>query len=119
MTHLINDIYGVEVPKGAERFCFGYDNPNWIYYYLKNSANSFDHRHIELPSGSYSIIGKGDELDSDKWESIVDYKKHEDQRFYPDYTSALEFFDNPIQSGHSLLKSKNLKPEPTLIIKKH
>ena len=74
---------------------------------------------VDLPPGNYTIIGKGDELRNIDWESIVDFRMTEpDGRFilWKNYGNTETWFGIAKDSGYSLLKSKNLSPETTLII---
>lgn len=97
-----NDIVLIEVPEGANRFSFGFSIPSWVYYYLKDNANSWDHRHTELPPGQYEIVGLAKDLMGSDWLKII----------------TPSIFDTAIDCGISLIKSKNLKPETTLIVRK-
>lgn len=51
-----------DLPENAHSFAFGFDSPNWLYFYHKDYHNSFDHRHIVLPPGQYELLGRAGEL---------------------------------------------------------
>lgn len=77
---------------------------------------------IELPPGSWSILGKGNELTEEQWNGIVEQivVMSGDDLIdgFKDYCDPVHGYVSPIPSGLSLLKSKGLNPETTLILQK-
>lgn len=63
-----------------------------------------ENEEIQLPSGSWQIIGKGDTLAEEQWREIDGV---------PEDTVI-----SATESGHSLLKSLGMEPSETLVLKK-
>lgn len=107
----------VEVPEDAERFSFGYDTPNWLYYYRKGAANSFDHRHIELSAGQYTFLCVSKGISEEDAGKIVD-KGITD--LWMDYTNTDTDWDiytkTPTESFSSLLKANGLDKDKNYAI---
>lgn len=86
-----------------------------IRYYQKNYRDVHDTRRIQLPPGSWQIVCTSKECTREHADQIVE--KIEEQ-FYKDYEYKGGIFTGPLPSLHSLLRSKGLDPDKTLILKK-
>ena len=76
-----------------------------------------------LPEGNYTIIGKASEISEEQWEEIVAIDELEvvgigGYSGFVNYEDKNTFFSTATESGLSLIKSMNLIPPTTLIIKK-
>lgn len=81
---------------------------------------------LHLPAGQWEILGKGDSLTEEQWvwvatqvvgwSSVIYHNHTASGRDYRDIVEAA--FSTATESGLSLLKSKGLKPENTLILKR-
>jgi hypothetical protein len=122
MKHLINDIYWVEVPEDAKRFWIEDLSHGFKELTMDNDENWDEYKSILLSTGNYSIIGNGDELGESDWVLIIDKPVHSyTELVYRDYekTAGRIGYLSAKESGHSLLKSKNLNPSTTLLIRKN
>jgi hypothetical protein len=61
----------IDVPEGAERFSFGFEDHQTLYWYPSNAYNSFDSRSKPLPPGNWELLGRRDEIKEDEWSDIV------------------------------------------------
>lgn len=98
--HLIAEIYALEVPEGAEGFEL--DNPLSIgdlVYYL-GFPSVFNFRKISLPAGNWQLICTTKECTPEQAKEITG------EEVYPSIRLQ------------SLLTSKGLDPDKTIIIKK-
>lgn len=113
----------VEVPEGASSELINIGKTRFLLrWYLPDFSDAQD---IPLPSSNYTIIGKGDELNGSDWDKIVDGWDDTDKDrnpilCYQNYEMEYRYhnhFDNPKDSGYSLLKSLGLeKPEQVLVL---
>lgn len=73
---------------------------------------------IDLPPGSWQILGRPEEITEEQWKGIVDtYPDDGCGGFaYMDYTSCVNGFETAKESGLDLLKSKGLNPESIIIL---
>lgn len=71
---------------------------------------------IQLPPGKWQLIGLASTLSDEQWEPIVDWINKWDG--WKDYSGEPGAFDNPTDSGLSLIASKNLTAQNCLILKK-
>ena len=85
----------------------------WIYL----SPLSF---RIELPTGEWQLIGKGDSLNEQQWGEIVErwagtyFKDYESDPFAKTGTAYMI----PSSSGMSLLKHNGMEPSQVVILKR-
>jgi len=128
MIHELTDrSIAVEVPEGAWRFYsnngiasgkIGMDVSERLE---DGSLRMYAHK-CDLPPGSWSILGKGNEITEEQWKTIVgiEWFEDDDEYFYiyePDgKVRSNLFYDTAIESGLSLLKSKSLNPESIIIL---
>lgn len=123
IQELTDKSIAVQVPEGAYRYDIV--DPNFLLF----TWNNANRKSIQLPSGSWQILGKAKELTDDQWKSIVDdisflrpnpYNIERDEvvECWQDYTDETEQLVcyTPTESGLSLLKSKSLNPGTTLIL---
>lgn len=67
--------------------------------------------------GKWKILGKSSELTEDQWREVVEkIMPFGRVERWKDYEFTESGFYTAIESGQSLLKSKNLEPETTLIL---
>lgn len=100
----------IKVPDDAERFSFGFNDDTRLYYYLKSSHNSFDHRHIKLPSGQYQILGKSTELSEEQKEEICEQVSSFGKMYWKNYLLPMSFTDGfTVQESYlSLLEANGI-----------
>ena len=82
----------------------------------------------ELPIGSWQILGRGNELTEDQWETVVESKVYYDGdppglgavKYYRDYPDDLEesCIFTAAESGQSLLASEDVDPSKVIILVK-
>lgn len=111
----------VEVPEDATDFVIqkvqGIKDKYLIWYSSKIDWAGQTRQY--LPSGSYTIIGKADQLKDSDWEGIVEWIKPKVMAGnFKDYLHDGYIVGSPTQSGLSLLASHDMKAEQVLIIKK-
>lgn len=116
--HTENGHLFIEVPEGF----FGYsiiDTTNGGKA-LKITDRVGDCVYRPLPPGSYTLVGLGSELTEEQWKEIIE-DTWESGDFigwsFRDYSDKHSTFDTATESGLSLLKSKSLSPNTTVILK--
>lgn len=124
IIHLTGEYWGVKVPLTA--YDFKVNNEYGVLWYMIPPLRGYSTE--ELPEGSWEIVVLAKDITEEIAKGICLGQKIKNAQLrleniiYPKYD---EEFDGEIQccltaleSYHSLLKSKNLNPETTLIIKK-
>lgn len=128
MIHKLTDkARGMTVPKDS----WGYDlyqegNLKSVGYFLSFKEGKAQQSFNYLPFGEWKILGLGRDLTEDQWREVVEtvsgwskvvyYNYSASGRDYRDIVEAA--FDNATESGTSLLRSKGLQGENTLILVK-
>lgn len=127
MIHNLTDGFiGVEVPEDAKDIEISFTrigNSVLVYEYGDKQCN------VQPIKGQYKIIGKADSLTDDQWRGILEpvnnpfIHEYMGNFIYRDYTkpqshTVSDARCEPIESGLSLLASKNLNPSTILILKK-
>jgi hypothetical protein len=114
MTQLPNNHIGVQVPEGSDKFVLvasTFYSPSFLY------LQGFD-KTIDLPPGKYSIVGLAIDLTEEDWYNIVEKGDSQHVDLFTHYNSVPEMWlFTATESGYSLLESKGLKKETTLILK--
>lgn len=114
----------VQVPEDAHSFEVYENNVigGYCIMYLRGNPDYACEYSPNLPPGNYSIVGKGNELKWSDWVGIVEKENDESESlncwWYKDYEKNEIMTKNAVKSGLSLIRSKGLSPEITLIIKK-
>lgn len=112
----------VEVPEDlSDPILSSVDGKQYIIADKGDSSNPEFYMSTEpLPPGSWSILGKGNELTEEQWNGIVEQivVMSGDDLIdgFKDYCDPVHGYVSPIPSGLSLLKSKGLNPTTTLIL---
>ena len=116
MIHLRENFWAVEVPEGAHNFRIltADASDKGIFYDVIST------HWMPLPAGTLKIIGISKDLTEEQARGIVEcdafydgYKDYDTNNFHNDLP-----FISPLDSLHSLLTSKGLDPENSLIIQK-
>lgn len=119
IVELLDGVIGVVVPEDANNFEV-YDN-NVIggkcLMYLRGNPDYACEYSTNFPEGQWQILGLGNQLTEEQWEGVVD-SKMEGRELWKSYETSYTAFHNATESGLSLLKSKGLKPQNTLILKR-
>lgn len=126
ITQLTQNRIGVQVPEGTGEFTLRgtkhCDNGSisWYDRFTKNESLTL------IPPGNWKILGLGKDLSEDQWREVV--KGWSDKVAYHGSTGSgrteylnyvtgmYEFDENACASGLSLLRSKGLQAENTLIL---
>lgn len=121
----------VEVPEGTEKMTLrcnnDCDNGSISFYDIWRQKETI----LLIPNGQWKLLGLAKNLSEEQWEKIVnsdvyvypDEVGNDWQLFFKDYTDVTQVVPSEYNlpdattSGHSLLKSHNLKPSQTLILK--
>lgn len=114
-----NNYIIIEVPPDAYDIKLSRDEPDeptYISYLQKGNGNYRDGQ--DLPDlyqpECYEIISRGNEASEEVAKEIVE---DDGMGFYRDYENSEQLYHTPTPSLHSLIRSKGLKPEQTLILK--
>lgn len=133
VIHLTGDFWGVKVNgSGFNYTLFGGWSIDQIRYTTMPSPGRFKQYVVNIPPGMWSILSLAKDLREEQWGGIVEwYTDSHDSSYDPMYnvTTYFDVFKDYVtgdegelatatQSGHSLLVSKNLDLNTTLIIKK-
>lgn len=114
---LIGNYFVVNVPEDAHEF----EIDGELFYKASFLGKQNIMQMKKLPSGQWEIIGKGDILSEEQWKGIVEYYPTT-MTLYRDYSQQVfgdDVFFTAKESGYSLLKSRGMKPENSLILLKH
>jgi hypothetical protein len=121
-TLLINNVYSVEVPEGAENFrILKFSQPQTFSY--DYSIRKGDRctkgliAMVNLPPGSWQLIGHVNDITEELAATIVE----RDGDGYKDYSGGFHHdlpFPNAIASLNSLLTSKALDPNKNYVLLK-
>ena len=124
MIHLTNNYWGITVPENIWTYGLGiaamYKGKPYLCY---DTLGQFDDTRVWLPPGSYSIVGIAKDLTEGKAGEIVEEFRDEWGFFgYKNYSKEFSPLDVNVEKAttslSSLLRSKSLAPETTLIILK-
>lgn len=118
ITQLTENSIGVQVPEGSHGFMFSTEQL-WLCAKPKQTWRRF---FCELPEGNWKILGLGKDLTEDQWKEVVEQQSGGLGRF-KDYELTGSLADHgtyilysALKSGLSLLRSKGLQGENTLIL---
>lgn len=133
MIHEHGDIVMVRVTEDAQDFKLNISSEDewYVLEYLTQNLDEesgfygeWGEADVELPPGSYTIVGLSSKLSEDEWGDIIpEITADGTQFYYPDFGGrqtmmAVDLKRTATESGLSLLKSKGMKWETTLILKK-
>lgn len=128
VIQLLDGVIGVVVPESSYMWTV-VGNELLMVPHIGLSARK---KYYDLPPGQWQIVGLGNQLTEEQWKGIVEwYEDSNDSSYDPQYNETTYFnvfkdyvtgdegeVDTATESGLSLLTSKGLKPENTLILKK-
>lgn len=121
MIHEHGDIVMVEVKSDAKIFGIVPSLPK-DYLFFDDNFGHDGTCEIQLPAIGYTIVGLSSKLSEDEWRGIVETNSEGFEHYMTDeeYDRSDHVYPLPTatESGLSLLKSKNLSPDTTLILKK-
>lgn len=116
ITELTSKAIAVTIPEDANietAFIASERYSPTLVYKTKTSLTSV---HISLPLGNWQILDRADWLEEDQWKGIVAYIPYGNLQRWRDYSGNESFCLSATESGLSLLKSKGLNPDTTLIL---
>jgi len=127
ITQLPNNHIGVQVPENqGNDFEIIRDQDNYDQQQLKYPSDKYNglqnYSWVNLPPGKYSIVGLAIDLTEEDWRGIVEHRyeygnsKSKGVLITKDYVNGYSF-DTFKKAGYSLLESKGLAKETTLILK--
>jgi hypothetical protein len=132
MVTILNDkSIAVEIPPEGNinnSYLWGGSGQYWVRYTTMPKPGKFKTNEIKLPEGYWGIAGRPNNLTEEQWEKIVDwYEDSNDSSYDPQYNVTTYFkvftdyvtgddFDTAIESGLSLLASKNIDPGKVIIL---
>lgn len=120
ITQLTERAIAIKVPEGSEMYTI-HENKLLLLFSGGQSARK---KWCDLPPGQWQILGIASELTEEDWKKVVELVGGWSNVIYYDYnTTARDYrdiveaaFKTATQSGQSLLASKNLPMESTLIL---
>lgn len=126
IVELTDGVIGVVVPESSYMWTV-VGNELLMVPHIGLSARK---KYYDLPPGQWQILGLGNQLTEEQWKGIVGIS-HENVKIdwdvveewvygniYKDYELKDSLYYTATESGLSLLTSKGLKPQNTLILKK-
>lgn len=72
----------------------------------------------DLPSGSWLLLGKGDEITEEQWGKIIESYYYSGETRFHNYTSNKKFLDTATESSLSLIRSHSFEPTKVIILLK-
>lgn len=111
---------GITIPGGTTRYTVDND------YSLVLFTTPLGRLVVHLPAGQWKALGMGIDLKQEEWKRVVEYYIYSGRISFEAYLNYLkpvaesmeDIICDPIESGLSLLASKQLNPSETLILVK-